>query len=110
MWTRSSAIEQRDLIRSKQLFDMSFDLLRPDVGGETLDDAAVPVDQKFRKVPLDRLRTQKAARLAGQVPIQRMRVLSADVDFRIKRKGDAVIEFALPGNLFAFQRLLVCEL
>lgn len=110
----SIAVNLRTLQRrgwlGQLLLDGGLDASRRCRAGPALLDLAVAADQELLKVPLDALHS-KDARLALLQPlVQRVGLVTVDVDLAEDRKGDAVVDLAEALNLIVGTWVLATEL
>src|SRR5690606_19600014 len=93
-----------------QHLDMRLQLLRLRGRRESRRNAALAVDEKLRKVPLDALAAEHSRRFFLEPSIQWMCGIAVDVDLVENRKRDAEVRFTEPSDLLAIAWLLRGEL
>src|SRR5690606_1945751 len=90
------------------------DVLFDGVGGVgrriALYHLAILVHQELGEVPLDRLAAKNARRFLLEVLVERMRVITIDVDLAEHREADAVVQLAELADFRLAARLLLAEL
>src|SRR5690606_6168759 len=94
----------------EQPLDMRLQLLRLRGRRESRRNAALAVDEKLRKVPLDALAAEHSRRFFLEPSIQWMCGIAVDVDLVENRKRDAEVRFTEPSDLLAIAWLLRGEL
>src|SRR5208282_1971309 len=107
---RSSAEIEPEVASIQHRLDVEAEVFRLVGRRVAAHDAALPVDQEFGEIPLDRLRAEEAGRFLLQSLIERMGVVAVDVGLGEHRERHVVIVGAeLPDRALA-ARLLMTEL
>ncbi len=84
----------RPALLSKQLFDILRQRLRLVRRRVTLHHLTIPVNQKLGEVPFHRLAPQQTGSFFLEVTVQRVGIVTIDIDLAEQRKIDAKVQLA----------------
>lgn len=94
----------------KQRLDGFHQFIRPGSRGIAMDDLAVTVNQKFGEIPFDGLGAEYAGCFMLEPDIERMRIVTIDINLGEEREADIEARLAELADGLCVARLLSAEL